>query len=170
MVSPDPAIPGKRVGSCPSYAVRDMRKEMIPPDHRSGFPASHREPWEVSSSSIRCPVRGWHIPSPLSSWQQAILFPHSHTYFLSTASPCRFVEGSCAALSSPSAARCACFLSRNLKVGSQCLFRLLPSAFSIQLSQEALTSYISRFHFLPFLLWMAARGLSWWGFLVYEWP
>ena len=51
----------------------------------------------------------------------------------------------------------ACFLSRNLKVGFQGLSCLHPSAFCIRLSREALPGYISRLHFLPFLLWTAVR-------------
>jgi hypothetical protein len=64
----------------------------------------------------------------------------------------------------------ACFLSRNLKVGSQGLSCMLPSAFSVQVLRR-LTGYISRFHFLPFLLWTAARGLSYrfFGFFLTLW-
>lgn len=51
----------------------------------------------------------------------------------------------------------ACFLSRNLKVGFQGLSCLHPSAFCIRFSREALPGYISRLHFLLFLLWTAAR-------------
>lgn len=63
----------------------------------------------------------------------------------------------------------ACFLSRNLKVGSQGLSCTLPSAFSIQLVREALTGYISGFDFLPFILWTAARGLLLVGLFASEW-
>ena len=84
----------------------------------------------------------------------------SWIYFLSTASPCRFLRA--VGLFYPLLLQpgvLACLLSRNSKVGSQGLSCMLPSAFSIQLLREALTGYISRFHFLPFLLWTAARKL-----------
>lgn len=44
---------GREAGSCPSYPGSDTKKEMIPPGQLSGFPASHGEPWEVSSSSTQ---------------------------------------------------------------------------------------------------------------------
>lgn len=64
---------GRGVGSCPSDPGRDIQKEMIPADQVSGFPAFHKEPWEVSCSSTQCQVQGWHTLSALSSELQPIL-------------------------------------------------------------------------------------------------
>lgn len=134
---------------------------MIPPDQQSGFPASHREPrepWEVSSSSTSV----WStLPSLFLatacfvSWSFPLIsFPLSLRAGL-----LRAVVLFCPLFLQPGVL--ACFLSRNPKVGSQGLFCTLPSAFSIQLLREALTGYISRFHFL---LWTRARELFLVGF------
>lgn len=80
MLSPDPAILRKRGRFLP---ISDLWKEMIPADQVSGFLASHKEPWEVSSSSTQCQILGWHILLPLSlelqvcfvSWSSALICP-----------------------------------------------------------------------------------------------
>lgn len=105
--------------------------------------------------------------SPLSPLSNSLGFLVLSTYFLSTALPAGLLGA--AVLFRPLLLQpvclLACLLSRNSKVGSQGLSCVLASAFSIQLLREALTGYISWFHFLPFLLWRAARKLFLVGFL-----
>lgn len=69
----------REAGSCPSFPGSDMWKKMTPPDQQSGFPASHREPWEVSSRSAEwdpgladtLPSLLWAIASV--SWSSALI-------------------------------------------------------------------------------------------------
>lgn len=127
---------GRGIGSCPSHPGRDMWREMIPPDQVSGFLVSHKEAWEVSSSSTRHPVRGRH-PLPAVSYELwPILVPGPWHLF---ALPCLSLPvcGGTGVLLCPlllQPAVLACLLSRNVKVGSHGLFCTLPSAFSIPFS------------------------------------
>ena len=72
---------GREVGSCPSDPGNDKWREMIPTDQVSGFPASHKEPWEVRPSSTRCQIQGWHILPVLSSRLGAVLFRRPQHWF-----------------------------------------------------------------------------------------
>lgn len=129
---------GRGVGSCPSDPGRDIQKEMIPADQVSGFPAFHKEPWEVSCGSTQCQVRGWHTLPALSSELQPILFLPAPPL-----PACVCVCGGAGVLFCPlllQPAVLACLLSRNVKVGSQGLSRMLPSAFSIPFSSVLLGS------------------------------
>lgn len=165
MLSPDPANPGKerQVPAHLFQAVTCGRKWLPQTSNLDSPPPTENR--GKSAPAQPSQIQGWQTLFPLSSEQQPRFLGPQHLFPLHR-SPCGFVGGSSAVSPSPFAACVlACLLSRNSKVGSQGLSCVLASAFSIQLLREALTGYISWFHFLPFLLWRAARKLFLVGFL-----